>query len=179
LRNTILQFLLFPGTDRSISSGAAGILTIYSISSLILYNRRQRALWVDRELERLIEAKKAYMAGDPTPEQLAILENEKIGDEEHRRKEDLRRQNFWYKGQEWLLGGMKKDEAAECSAAASAGAGNKKPGVLEAVNAKRLESENILEKTIPQGGPLDQLGENVETAATESKRSWTSWVTGR
>ena len=63
-----IPFPLLILLTHSLDLGVAGILTIYSMSSLIIYNRRQRALWIDREVQGLLEAKQAYVAGAATQE---------------------------------------------------------------------------------------------------------------
>jgi len=156
------------------ASGIAGILTIYSMSSLIIYNRRQRALWIDLQLQRLLEAKQAYVAGIATQEQLELLENEKAGEEERRRKEELKKQSVIYKGREWLLGGL-NEEAPGNPAQGLGENDNERPGVLEAVNAQRLDSSITPEQPASQDGLLT---ETTNTTGAESK-GWRSWITRR
>lgn len=145
--------------------GVAGILTIYSLSSLIIYNRRQRALWIDRELQRLLEAKQAYISGTATEEQLELLSKEKTGEEEKRGKEELKKQSLFYRGREWLFGGL-KEETSETD--------NERPGVLKAVNAQRLDSAITPEEPAPQHGSPNQFEKTADAASSKS-RSWKRW----
>ncbi|KAK2808585.1 hypothetical protein FQN50_004617 [Emmonsiellopsis sp. PD_5] len=161
------------------ASGIAFVLTAYSATSLILYNRRQRALWLDRELEKLLDAKKAYVAGNATEEQMKILEQEKIGEQEKRRKEELKRQTTFYKGKEWLFGGLKNEDLANTQSRTLDETANPTPSVLEAVNAKRAETAAAFEQQTTMSGELDQPVQNVDEGLKETKRSWTSWITGR
>ena len=62
-------------------AGVAAIFSIYSLTSLITHNRRQKRAWIDRELERLRAAQTAFLQGLATPEQLHLLEQERAGEE--------------------------------------------------------------------------------------------------
>ncbi|PYH93507.1 hypothetical protein BO71DRAFT_484582 [Aspergillus ellipticus CBS 707.79] len=163
------------------ASGVCGALTIYSVFSLTLYNRRQRALWVEKELQTLQDAKTAYGNGTATTAQLEILKNEKIGEIFQRKKDEERAQRPWNKMKQLLFSGMKEDEKPEVAANSIPdsiidGSPNK-PGVLEALNAKTAQDAQST-AAIPQG-QLDVLAENAETAAKQTTRSWKSWLTGR
>ncbi|KAL1956488.1 hypothetical protein VTO42DRAFT_7286 [Malbranchea cinnamomea] len=159
------------------ASGIAGALTIYSMSSLIMHNRQQRALWIDREMQRLMDARKAYVAGTATPEQLELLEKEKAAEEEKRRKEELKKQGYIYKARQWLFGGLKQEDGTPTDAAVPEVVSVEKPGVLEAVSAKRAES-SITPETLSKS-PSDEPQDNGKQGDSGSKRSWTGWITGR
>ncbi|PWY69578.1 hypothetical protein BO70DRAFT_322737 [Aspergillus heteromorphus CBS 117.55] len=165
------------------ASGVCGVLTIYSVFSLTMYNRRQRALWVEKELQSLEDAKTAYGRGTATTEQLEMLKNEKIGEIFQRKKDEERAQRPWNKLKRYMFSGMKADETPEAapngipdSIIADTNI-NTKPGVLEALNAKTAEDAKSA-AAAPQG-QLDVLAENAETAAKQTTRSWKSWLTGR
>ncbi|OJD23899.1 hypothetical protein ACJ73_04747 [Blastomyces percursus] len=160
------------------ASGLAAALTIYSATSLILYNRRQKQLWIDKELDKLLEAKKAYVAGNPTAEQLKLLEQEKQAEAEKRQKEELKKQTMFYKGKEWLFGGLKNEDGTSAELKGNDEIANARPSVLEAVNASRVENAAHFEQGPNPGGP-GQLEPKVDEASNEQKKGWTSWVTGR
>lgn len=164
--------------------GICGVLTVYSMVSLTLYNRRQRALWVERELQKLQDAKAAYASGSATPEQLELIKNEEIGEIMKRKKEEAKAQRPWNRAKEYLFGGLKQDETTSDLSSKVDGAADHRVGVLEALNAKAAEDSKSRTPsetaTMPaQPGQLDVLAENVETAAKQSTRSWKSWLTGR
>ncbi|PGH21357.1 hypothetical protein AJ80_03274 [Polytolypa hystricis UAMH7299] len=161
-------------------SGVAGVLTVYSMCSLVLHNRRQQALWLDRELQKLLDAKKAYIAGTATPEQLEVLANEKAGDEEKRRKEEAKKDGVLYKTKQLLFGGLKNEDAAASTESPGLDEfSNGKLGVLDAVNAKRADDMRpAMENTFSKESASD-LGNSGESTGSEAKRSWTSWITGR
>lgn len=162
-------------------TGVCGALTVYSIISLTLYNRRQRALWLENELTKLDDAKRAHAAGTATAEQAEIVKNEMVGDIIKRQKEEERAQRPWNQAKRYLFGGLKDDDAVPgttAAAAAAQGSGDGKPGVLETLNAKTAE-DGKKSGSGPGPGHLDVLAENAETAAKQTTRSWTSWLTGR
>ncbi|PGH13642.1 hypothetical protein AJ79_03490 [Helicocarpus griseus UAMH5409] len=162
------------------ASGVAAVLTVYSATSLLLYNRRQRQLWIDRELEKLLEARKAYVAGNATPEQLKVLEQDKLAEEENKRREELKKEKLFYKGKEWLFGGLKSEEGTtNTGVKGNDEIANTKPSVLEAVNAKRAETGAPFEQGPSTGVGQVQLNQKAGEGSTEPKRSWTSWITGR
>lgn len=167
--------VLLTGWDRTL--GVAGILTIYSVTSLINHNRRQKILWIDRELQRLLDAKKAYVAGTATAEQIELLEKEKAADEEKRRRDELKKETAFYKAKEWVFGGLKRDDAAEGALTET----QREPSrILEAVNAKAAEAELASAHSASRAAGLgDRAADDAQTNAGESKKSWTSWVTGR
>lgn len=72
------------------------------MTDLILHNRRQKRAWIDRELQRLHDARQAFLRGDPTPEQLHLLQQERAGDEllekAAKEKERKKRESLWGRG---------------------------------------------------------------------------------
>ncbi|EAS33371.3 uncharacterized protein CIMG_04395 [Coccidioides immitis RS] len=160
------------------ASGIAGILTIYSATSLISHNRRQKALWIDRELQKLLDARKAYVAGTATPEQIQLLEKEKAADEEKKRKEELKKETTFYKAKSWLFGGMKQDEVNE-SASAQLETGEEKSKILEAINAKAADAVVAPTDLISQENRGDRGTDAAQTITSETKKGWASWLTGR
>ncbi|CRG89797.1 hypothetical protein PISL3812_06836 [Talaromyces islandicus] len=166
------------------ASGVCGVLTIYSGISLTMWNRRQRELWLDRQLADLQAAREAYIAGTATPEQLEILRNEKIGDIAQQKIKEAEEQRLWNRTKRFLFDGMKTTEhqpaATPASAAAIGGEGGK-IGVLEALNASKADeaaskSTAVLDQQQQQGGPLDVLAENAEASAKQSAKSWSNWI---
>ncbi|KAL1968523.1 hypothetical protein VTN77DRAFT_1733 [Rasamsonia byssochlamydoides] len=170
------------------ASGVCGALTLYSVVSLTLYNRRQRALWLDRQLEQLQQARLAYANGTATPEQLEILRNEKIGEIEKQKKEEERQKRWYNRAKRYLFEGLKKEETPDGVTTTTITTENAmtegKVGVLEALNAKKAEEVSAATNNTasaaaaftPQPGPLDRLAENAETTAKQSARGWMSWI---
>ncbi|OKL61629.1 hypothetical protein UA08_03867 [Talaromyces atroroseus] len=172
------------------ASGVCGALTLYSVVSLTMWNRRQRELWLDKQLQDLQAAREAYVKGTATTEQLEILRNEKIGEIEKRKKQEADEQRLWNRTKRFLFDGLKKEDTASETLAAATGAtsditnsnnnNNNQAasfGILEAVNAKKAESTQQPQTTQP--GSLDVLASNVETTAKQSAKSWSSWIWGK
>ncbi|RAO73992.1 uncharacterized protein BHQ10_010004 [Talaromyces amestolkiae] len=177
------------------ASGVCGALTLYSVVSLTMWNRRQRELWLDRQLQDLQAAREAFVAGNATPAQLEILRNEKIGEIEQQKRKEADEQKLWNRTKKFLFEGLKKEDvpdavvgsaaATTTTAAVSELMNNNKTteeqatsfGILEAVNAKKAEAQSNINAQGP--GSLDALALNVETTAKQSVKSWTSWVWGR
>jgi phage terminase small subunit len=149
-----------------------------------MYNRRQKVLWVEKEMQKLQDAKAAYASGSATPEQLELIKNEEIGEIMKRKKEEAKAQRPWNRAKEYLFGGLKQDETPSDVSSKVDGAADNKVGVLEALSAKAAEDYKLrtAAETAPvpaQPGQLDILAENVETAAKQSTQSWKSWFFGR
>ncbi|OJJ42975.1 hypothetical protein ASPZODRAFT_75286 [Penicilliopsis zonata CBS 506.65] len=182
------------------ASGICGALTVYSVISLTLYNRRQKALWLDRELERLREAQTAAASGTATAEQLEMVKNEQIGQLYQQKKEEEKAKRPWNQMKTYLFGGLKSEEStastttttsatASTSSIQDAAAQTNSP-VLNALNAKAIQDARLADSSAAsasapataqaQGhGQLDALAENAEQAVKQTSRSWKSWLTGR
>ncbi|KAL2821047.1 cytochrome oxidase c assembly-domain-containing protein [Aspergillus granulosus] len=161
------------------ASGICGALTVYSMISLTLYNRRQRALWIEKEMQTLKDAQTAYVNGTATTEQLELLKKEKIGEIVKQKREEEKAQRPWNKFKAYILGGLKTDETPTPNATTVNTESTNKPAVLEALNTaeSKLSLAGVSATSPP--GQLDVLAENAETAAKETTRSWKSWLTGR
>jgi hypothetical protein len=94
--------------------GLASLIAAYAAVDLVLYNRRQKRAWIDRELERLHEARQAFVRGDATPAQLHLLQQERAGDaiveKKEKEKERNRRESWWGRGKAMLFGGKDDEE---------------------------------------------------------------------
>lgn len=160
------------------------MLTVYSMVSLTLYNRRQRALWIEKEVESLKQARLAQASGTATAEQLEIIEKEEIGEIVKRKRAEEKAQRPWAKAKRFLFEKLNPEDA---SASASttvastvpAATENSTPSITEAVQAQQAFDEAKAKSGVPVPGQLDVLAENAELAAKKSTRSWTSWLTGR
>ncbi|KAI1618911.1 hypothetical protein EDD36DRAFT_45196 [Exophiala viscosa] len=62
-------------------AGVSTVVAAYGTTSLIAHNRRQKRAWIERELDRLDQARAAFLRGDATAEQLHLLEQERAGEE--------------------------------------------------------------------------------------------------
>ncbi|KAL2429933.1 hypothetical protein ABEF95_013237 [Exophiala dermatitidis] len=82
-------------------AGVSTVVAIYGTTSLIAHNRRQKRAWIERELDRLDEARQAFLKGEANAEQLHLLEQERAGQEmETARKREAERkksESYWSK----------------------------------------------------------------------------------
>jgi hypothetical protein len=82
-----------------IFSGIAMCVTAYGTVSLITHSRRMKRAWIERELDRLDDARKAFLAGTASAEQLHLLEQERAGQEmeeaREREKERKKEAGIW------------------------------------------------------------------------------------
>ncbi|CEO58669.1 hypothetical protein PMG11_03376 [Penicillium brasilianum] len=165
-----------------VASGVCGVLTVYSMVSLTLYNRRQRTLWIEKEVENLKQARIAQASGTATAEQLELIEKEEIGEIYKRKRAEEKAQRPWAKAKRFLFEKMNAEDAGASAAAASTAAvatEASQPSVVEAVQAQQAFDAAKAKTGAPMPGQLDVLAENAELAAKKTTRSWTSWLTGR
>ncbi|KAK2873333.1 hypothetical protein FQN49_002429 [Arthroderma sp. PD_2] len=149
------------------ASGIAGALTIYSITSLIMHNRRQRDLFIEKELNRLLDARKAYVAGTATQEQLELLQKEKAADEEKRIRDELKKQTMFYKARSWLFDGPGAVNATSSDAAPNTQS-SEIPDLKAAQTSVALPSE-------PRASEGHQAQGSEVASPKGSSSSWFSW----
>lgn len=153
--------------------------------SLTLYNRRQRTLWIEKELETLKQAEMACANGTATTEQQDLVKKEKIGEILKKKREEDKAQKPWGKAKRFLFEKLNMEDSSASAATASApalaveGADQSQASVMEAVQAKHALDAASAKTGAPLPGQLDVMAENVEQAAKTTTKSWTSWVTGR
>lgn len=75
------------------------MVAAYGTFSLVAYSRRQKRAFVQRELDRLDDARRAFLRGDANAEQLHLLEQERAGQEMElarmREAERKKREGLW------------------------------------------------------------------------------------
>jgi hypothetical protein len=64
-----------------LAAGVSFCLTAYGATSLITHTRKMHNVWIEKQLDKLDEARAAFLRGEATPEQLHILEQERAGEE--------------------------------------------------------------------------------------------------
>lgn len=151
--------------------------------SLTLYNRRQRTLWIEKEVENLNQARIAQASGTATEEQLEMIKKEEIAEIVKRKREEEKAQRPWAKAKRFLFEKMNTEDAgataAQASAAVSTSVAASQPGVADAAQAKQAFDAAAAKTGSPMPGQLDVMAENAERAAKQATRSWTSWLTWR
>ena len=98
-------------------SGLAVCVTAYGTVSLITHSRRQKRAWVERELDRLDGARKAFLSGTANAEQLHLLEQERAGTEmqtaKMREAERKKAEGVWGRLKGMVGGTMAQGEMGE------------------------------------------------------------------
>ena len=61
-------------------TGIGVAITAYSLVSIVSHNRRQKKSWIDAQLDKLDDARNAFLAGSASAEQLHLLEQERAGE---------------------------------------------------------------------------------------------------
>ncbi|KAJ5247061.1 hypothetical protein N7468_002044 [Penicillium chermesinum] len=165
------------------ASGVCGILTVYSLVSLTLYNRRQRAVFIEREKDMLNQARIAQANGSATEEQLELVKQVEIAEIMKRKREEEKANRPWAKAKRFLFERANAEDTAAAATATAASSevadGSESVSVTDAVNAKKAFDVASAKTGAPVPGQLDVMGENAERAAKEATRSWMSWLTGR
>lgn len=80
-------------------AGVSVVVAAYGTTSLVAHNRRQKRAWIERELDRLDGARRAFLRGDASAEQLHLLEQERAGEEmtvaRQRDAERKKSESYW------------------------------------------------------------------------------------
>ncbi len=155
-------------------AGTSAIVATYGLVSLVGHSRRQKRAFIERELDRLAEAQRAFLRGDANAEQLHLLEQERAGDEmevqRDREKEKKKTQGIWarVKGRVGALGaagdmGGETAEEAKVREMRSRGREN----VLQQSFVEGEVRPVAVEQTGIQGVGLDAKGRPVPLTKTE------------
>jgi len=192
-----------PIESDTIHLGVGTIVAVFALGDMVVYNRRKKKEWLNDQREmhakKLVLAYQAATAGTATEDQMLLINQERA----HREAEHARRNKpgIFKRAKGYVYSGLSMEEpkggklgaasggasaglganAAEERAApalnvASQGSGQGR-GVLEAVEDARRQGGKARPRI--RGGMLDQLGDNIATAASQNSKSWTSWISGR
>ncbi|KAJ5600058.1 hypothetical protein N7450_001125, partial [Penicillium hetheringtonii] len=160
-----------------VASGVCGVLTVYSMVSLTMYNRRQ-------QVATLNEARIAQANGSATEEQIELIKKEDIAEIVKQKRAEEKAQKPWAKAKAFLFGKMNaEDTAAQSVRSASSEVEALQPGVWDSIKAKEAQdAKNAAAAAAAKTGSttpgqLDVMAENAERAAKETTRSWTNRLT--
>jgi hypothetical protein len=145
--------------------------------SLTMYNRRQRSLWIEKEVATLNEARIAQANGSATEDQLELIKKEEIAEIVKQKRAEEKAQKPWAKAKRFLFEKMNMEDTAAQGVTSAAAASASAPGVMDAVKAKEAKDAAAEKSGSPMPGQLDVMAENAERAAKETTRSWTSRLT--
>ncbi|KAL5114425.1 hypothetical protein ACEQ8H_007680 [Pleosporales sp. CAS-2024a] len=171
------------------ATGCIGVLAVFSIGDMIVYNRRKRAIYFaeqEKAQARVLEAARAAVAqGTASAAQAALVTGIAEEEEAYEKKKAERKapsKLLW-----WLHGDWKEDKAiAEQRKLAveelkkhemTGGSGT---GIVEAVKeaSQNLTSTSTATSTPVVGGPLDDTAQKAAIKAEETGKSWLGWIMG-
>ncbi|KAF2107907.1 hypothetical protein BDV96DRAFT_557129 [Lophiotrema nucula] len=169
------------------ATGCIGVLAVFSIGDMIVYNRRKRTIYyehVEREQAKILQiARDNVAAGNASPAQIALVEGIREEEEAMERKKQERK--FGSKILWWLHGDWREDEelkrqrllAMEDARKEQAMAAQKPQhlGVTEAVQQARADATGQAPAG-SVGGPLDQVAANATSTVKETSKGWLGWA---
>lgn len=191
--------------DRGLSLtrlGCVGVLAVFSIGDMIVYNRRKRAIYFadqEREQARILEAaRSAVVAGTASPAQTALVTGIAEEEEAMERKKAERKapsKLLWWLHGDWkeeklleeqrraALAEFKKTEAEGQSSGVNAGVASVTAAVQEARDKVSDKVSSTLSTTTSSsapamGGPLDQEAARAKQKVEQTSKGWLGWMWG-
>jgi hypothetical protein len=177
------------------SKGVCAVLAAFSITDMILYNRKRRNQWVrDKhkvQEEDLLDAFNSYRAGTADEEQLELLET--FRKKEIAKQLSASRTGILTKVKSWFVDGYTLEEKKGGALASSLAAQSSVPeanlggsvqergeglGIVEAIEEKRAQKaqhESVVH-TSQKRGMLDHLADN---AVKDISKGWSGWILGK
>ncbi|KAF2731800.1 hypothetical protein EJ04DRAFT_514363 [Polyplosphaeria fusca] len=160
------------------ATGCIGVLAVFSIGDMVVYNRRKRAIYfenLEKEQARILQdARDAVSHGVATPAQAALVEGIREEEEAMERKKAERhigtRLMWWLHGdwnEEKALKEQRKLTFEDFKQKEEAGQGL---GITQAVQEARAKA------TSATGGPLDQAAANATSAVVQTTKGWLGWA---
>ncbi|KAF2645049.1 hypothetical protein P280DRAFT_444359 [Massarina eburnea CBS 473.64] len=159
------------------ATGCFGVLAVFSIGDMVVYNRRKRAIYIeDQELEQakiLAMARQSVRDGSATPAQAALVEGiteEEVLMQKKTAERKIPSRLLWWMHGEWNEEKALKEQrklAVEEFKQKEAQAASGGLGVTQAVHEAR---SNVSEPVV--GGPLDQQAAKATQFADNVSKGW-------
>ncbi|KAL8716547.1 MAG: hypothetical protein Q9225_006128, partial [Loekoesia sp. 1 TL-2023] len=182
----------------------AGIITTFSLTDMIIYNRNQRALFYATQesiyTSTLRSAIAAEQEGRPlTADETSVLNREKMvlrAEAEKERLKELgwgKRVKAFLLGEDVVKGVQEMDRSGEIVADVGSEDGAQEPvkkvedvvgpeRVMQALEEKWRGGEKLAEEVHVEGGQLDRMAEEVvekgKSEVEKAKGGWMSWLGG-
>jgi hypothetical protein len=173
--------------------GCVGVLAVFSIGDMIVYNRRKRAIYFaeeERAQAKILEAARSAVAsGTASPAQAALVTG--IAEEQEALEKKMAERKAPSKLLWWLHGDWKEDQAiAEQRRLAveeikrQEAQGNQNLGIAAAVQEARANDTSTptfatsSSSTPVVGGPLDNTAEKAVHKVEETGKGWFGWAKG-
>ncbi|KAF2268037.1 hypothetical protein CC78DRAFT_613724 [Lojkania enalia] len=177
------------------ATGCVGVLAVFSIGDMVVYNRRKRAIFFEqqeKEQARILQlARDAVAMGTATPAQAALVEGIKEEEEAMARKKAERKigsRLLWWLHGEWnedkelkeqrrlAIEDVKREQATSAANAENPGL-----GITQAVQEARASAVPPAGAQPGQpvsGGSLDQIAANAAVSAEKTSKGWLGWAFG-
>lgn len=169
------------------ATGCVGVLAVFSIGDMVVYNRRKRAIFFEEQEKEqakiLANARQSVLAGTATPAQTALVEG--IAEEERLMEQKKAERKAPSKLLWWLHGDWKEEDelkqqrklAVEDFKLKEAQATNQGMGITQAVQEARSNAS-----ATAVGGPLDQQAAKAAQFANKATegvtKGWFGWAWG-
>ncbi|KAJ4332677.1 hypothetical protein N0V87_008173 [Didymella glomerata] len=184
------------------ATGCVGVLAVFSIGDMIVYNRRKRAIYFadqEREQAKILEvARSAVVAGTASPAQTALVAGIAEEEEAMEKKKAERKapsKLLWWLHGDWkeeklleeqrraALAEFKKTEAEGQSSGVNAGVASVTAAVQEARDKVSGKVSSTLSTTSSSsapviGGPLDQEAAKATQKVEQTSKGWLGWMWG-
>jgi hypothetical protein len=172
-------------------AGCIGVLAVFSIGDMIVYNRRKRAIYFaeeERTQARILEAARhAVSQGTATAAQTALvtgIAEEQEAMEKKKAERKVPSRLLW-----WMHGDWKEEkEIAEQRRLAVEElkkhhtTGGQGVGIVDAVQEARQNytptSSSTVSPTPIVGGPLDNTAEKATQKVEQTSKGWLGWAMG-
>ncbi|KAH8732393.1 cytochrome oxidase c assembly-domain-containing protein [Phaeosphaeriaceae sp. PMI808] len=173
------------------ATGCIGVLAVFSIGDMVVYNRRKRAIYFaeeERTQARILEvARTAVLEGTATPAQAALVTG--IAEEQEAMDKKMAERKAPSRLLWWLHGDWKEDKAiAEQRKLALEDlkkqelTGGNGMGIVDAVQDARKNliptSTSVAPSTPIAGGPLDNTAEKATQKVEQTSKGWLGWIVG-
>ncbi|RMZ84943.1 hypothetical protein DV738_g450, partial [Chaetothyriales sp. CBS 135597] len=158
-------------------TGVSAVVGVYSLFSLIAHTRREKRAFVERELDRLAEAQKAFLRGEANAEQLHLLQQERESEEKAARfkveqEEKKKNEGVWSRVKGFVSTGAAAGDKGEETEAEKAAALIRKARRQRAAGDDPVEGEVVpvaVRASEIQGVGFDAKGRPVPLTATQTQ----------
>jgi len=182
--------------------GCVGVLAVFSIGDMIVYNRRKRAIYFaeqEREQAKILGAARAAVAaGTASPAQTALVAGIAEEEEAMEKKKAERKapsKLLWWLHGDWkeeklleeqrkaALAEFKQTEAEGQSSGVNAGVASVTAAVQEARDRVSDKVSSTLSTSTSTsapvvGGPLDQEAAHATQKVEQTSKGWLGWMWG-
>ncbi|KAK4620520.1 hypothetical protein CLAFUR0_11391 [Fulvia fulva] len=186
----------------------SGAVATAGITDMMLHNRKRRKEWLaEKQAEStrdLMIAQEALKEGRASEDQMLLINRERVACETEMERRN--RPGLFKRATGFLYGGLSEEEKKGGRLMSGNGVDGVEGAVGSAVDEVKQVSSNLIDEgrhavhkveekfeqtqrngqaiamgelATPTGGPLDKEAQMTANKASNTARSWTSWITGR